>query len=259
MIRISQLSAAMSAEEKLWKLPAYIFCGCMSVLFSCSRECEEVVFVPPPVEQRTGYFDAASVIPYYLFGWQDDAMLPGRLLIVVDKPKQMVYVYRGEQRVGFGPISSGKSSKATPAGYFRITTKQRKHKSFYGTFTSSDGRTRSGDLRRDKATAGERFSPTEMPYFMRINGRVGLHQGYLPGYPASHGCIRMHEKTIKNIFEIAKKGTCVAVMDTPWTIQELQQIEDDKFISVAEPKKFGDADTDPQFKNKDKEPFPISQ
>ncbi len=239
----------MRAEEILRKLPTYILSGGVFGLLSCSQKCEEVAFVPPPIEQRTGYFENTAVIPYHLFGWQDDATLPGRLLIVVDKPKQMVYVYRGEQRVGFGPISSGKSRNATPAGYFRITTKQRKHKSFYGTFTSADGSRRDGDLRRDTAAVGERFSPTEMPYFMRINGRVGLHQGYLPGYPASHGCIRMHEKTAKNIFEIAPKGTCVAVMDRPWTIQELQQVGDEEFISVAEPKKFGDAPTDPQKEN----------
>ena len=50
-----------------------------------------------------------------------------------------------------------------------------------------------------------------MPYFMRIVGGIGMHAGYLPGYPASHGCIRMPEFMAENFFNSVSVGTPVTI------------------------------------------------
>jgi lipoprotein-anchoring transpeptidase ErfK/SrfK len=52
-----------------------------------------------------------------------------------------------------------------------------------------------------------------MPYFMRFAGGVGMHQGFLPGYAASHGCIRMPEFMARKFFDNVRKGTPVRVED----------------------------------------------
>jgi lipoprotein-anchoring transpeptidase ErfK/SrfK len=50
-----------------------------------------------------------------------------------------------------------------------------------------------------------------MPYFMRITGAVGMHAGYLPGVPDSHGCIRMPNEMARTFFENVSYGTPVRV------------------------------------------------
>jgi lipoprotein-anchoring transpeptidase ErfK/SrfK len=52
-----------------------------------------------------------------------------------------------------------------------------------------------------------------MPFFMRITGGVGMHEGYLPGYPASHGCIRMPGKMAAIFFSNVDLGTPVEIVD----------------------------------------------
>lgn len=176
-----------------------------------------------PVEEMTGYFEETGTIPGHLLKWEDDPSLPGKLLVVVDKKKQMMYIYRGTHRIAYAPISSGRSSGMTPSGYFLISSKDEDHHSYYGAFINADGELRDGDIRRDSPRPGERFEPAKMPYFMRVNGAVGIHEGYLPGHPSSHGCIRVPHLIAKNLFEIAPVGTRVVVRDGNWNIHKLQK------------------------------------
>ncbi len=67
------------------------------------------------------------------------------------------------------------------------------------------------DVRKDPRPPGSTFVGASMPYFLRIVGGVGLHAGYLPGYPASHGCIRMPESKAERFFYAARVGTPVTV------------------------------------------------
>jgi len=67
------------------------------------------------------------------------------------------------------------------------------------------------DVEKDKKPPGTHFKGAPMPYFMRIVGGTGLHAGYLPGYPASHGCIRMPEFMAENFFRSVSVGTPVTV------------------------------------------------
>jgi lipoprotein-anchoring transpeptidase ErfK/SrfK len=69
-------------------------------------------------------------------------------------------------------------------------------------------------IKKDPMPPGARFAGSPMPYFMRL-GRtaVGLHQGFLPGVPDSHGCIRMPERMVRIFFENAPPGTPVTIVD----------------------------------------------
>ena len=67
------------------------------------------------------------------------------------------------------------------------------------------------DVTKDPKPPGAHFKGTPMPYFMRIVSGTGLHAGYLPGYPASHGCIRMPEFMAENFFKSVSLGTPVTI------------------------------------------------
>lgn len=205
---------------------------------SCGIMGQQTVEPPAPVvavEDLRGFFPDTGEIPGHLLKWEDDSYLPGRLLIVVDKKKQMMYVYRGEHRIAYGPVSTGKSSGMTPAGYFKIAMKDLDHHSYYGSFVNHQGNKVDGDIRKRSPNAGESFEPAQMPFFMRVNGAVGIHEGYLPGHPASHGCIRIPNLIAQNLFEIAPVGTRVVVVDGSWNIHALQNKPDSLFRTVHRP------------------------
>lgn len=224
--------------------PFHLMIPCLGVpllLSSCGSPGGDGLISPAssvPVEEMTGYFAETGTIPGHLLKWEDDPSLPGRLLIVVDKKKQMMYVYRGTHRIAYAPISSGRSSGMTPSGYFRIASKNEDHHSYYGSFINAAGELRDGDIRKDSSRAGERFEPAKMPYFMRVNGAVGIHEGYLPGRPSSHGCIRIPHLIARNLFEAAPVGTRVIVRDGGWNIHDLQKRPEDLFRTVHRPKLF---------------------
>ncbi len=94
------------------------------------------------------------------------------------------------------PISSGRYGHLTETGSFKVIEKERSHhSSIYGKIVDGYGRTIVADADVDMHVPGGcRFVPAPMPYFMRFHGSDGMHAGYLPGYPASHGCVRMPDQ-----------------------------------------------------------------
>jgi lipoprotein-anchoring transpeptidase ErfK/SrfK len=67
---------------------------------------------------------------------------------------------------------------------------------------------------KDPVPPGGVFAGSPMPFFMRLgHSAVGLHQGFLPGVPDSHGCIRMPERMVKIFFENAPTGTPVTIIN----------------------------------------------
>jgi lipoprotein-anchoring transpeptidase ErfK/SrfK len=137
--------------------------------------------------------------------------------IVVSIPKQRAYLMVGDQVVADGPISSGRRGHETPHGHFTIMEKDpNHHSSLYGDFVDSSGRTvRAGvSARSDSAPSGTHFAGAPMKWFLRLTGEgVGMHIGILPGYPASHGCIRESVDGAKLFYDYAKVGTAVDVGD----------------------------------------------
>jgi len=107
--------------------------------------------------------------------------------IVVSIPQQKAYVFMGDDLFGTSPVSTGKKGHSTPTGIFRILEKKVHHRS-------------------------NLYSNAPMPYMQRLTmGGVALHAGRLPGYPASHGCIRLPWSFAKKLYGITDYGTKVTV------------------------------------------------
>jgi len=135
--------------------------------------------------------------------------------IVIDLGDQEARFYRGGELIGMSPISSGREGNRTPTGNFSIIQKDRDHFSnLFGNYVDSSGNVvvRNVDVMRDRRPAGATFQGAPMPYFMRITGGVGMHTGYLPGVPDSHGCIRMPSELAEAFYSNSTTGTPVRVI-----------------------------------------------
>ena len=133
----------------------------------------------------------------------------------LDLSQQVANFYRGDVMVGRSRISSGDAQHRTPTGKFSILEKHHDHYSNrYGDFVFPDGTVARAnvDVKTDKPPAGSRFAGSQMTYFMRLTyDGVGMHKGFLPGYPASHGCVRMPENMAAIFFQNVQLGTPVLV------------------------------------------------
>jgi lipoprotein-anchoring transpeptidase ErfK/SrfK len=142
---------------------------------------------------------------------------PDNTRIFVSLSKQRAYLMIGEQVVADGPISSGRRGHSSPKGHFTVMEKDPNHRSsLYGDFVDGSGRVvRAGvSSRSDSAPSGTRFVGAPMKWFLRLTGDgVGMHVGILPGYPASHGCIRESVDGAKLFYDYTKIGTPVDVGD----------------------------------------------
>ena len=142
---------------------------------------------------------------------------PDTTHIVVSIPKQRAYFMIGEEIVADAPVSSGKRGHETPRGHFTVMEKDpNHHSSLYGDFVDGSGRVvRAGvSAHIDSAPSGTHFAGAAMKWFLRLTGEgVGMHIGILPGYPASHGCIRESVDGAKLFYDHAKVGTPVDVGD----------------------------------------------
>ena len=142
---------------------------------------------------------------------------PENTRIVVSIPKQRAYLMIGEEIVADAPVSSGKRGHESPRGHMRVLEKDPNHHStLYGDFVDGSGRIVRGGVsaRIDSAPSGTHFAGAAMKWFLRLTeDGVGMHIGILPGYPASHGCIRESVDGAKLFYDHAKVGTPVDVGD----------------------------------------------
>jgi lipoprotein-anchoring transpeptidase ErfK/SrfK len=154
---------------------------------------------------------------------QDPPKVSARLLdkvtqansrVLVSLSKQRAYLLLDNEVAIDTPISSGKAAGMTPSGSFRVQEKDPDHRSnLYGNFVDRQGRVvRAGvSSRIDSAPSGTHFEGSPMFYFMRLTEGVGMHVGILPGYPASHGCIRMPAEIAPMFYQRVRVGTPVEV------------------------------------------------
>ena len=109
--------------------------------------------------------------------------------IAISLSKQRATLYKNGKAINSSTVSTGKKGYRTPAGEYVVTHKHRHHKSSL-------------------------YDSAPMPYFMRLScSAFGTHTGYCPGYPASHGCIRMPDSKAKVFFYTAPTGTPVSIVD----------------------------------------------
>jgi hypothetical protein len=121
------------------------------------------------------------------FIWFGDVARSGPLLMVVSIDEQRAYVYRNGVLTGVTTVSTGKKGHETPTGVFTILQKNKDHFS-------------------------NLYANAPMPYMQRLTwGGIALHAGGLPGYPASHGCIRLPSEFARLLFEVSATGMTVVV------------------------------------------------
>jgi lipoprotein-anchoring transpeptidase ErfK/SrfK len=146
--------------------------------------------------------------------WDGDGMT-GKPSIKIVLGEQRAYFYKSGQLVGISQLSTGREGLGTPNGRFSIMEKDIDHVSnLYGDYVDAADNVVVPNVgaKKDPKPPGARFKGAPMPFFMRITGGgVGMHAGYLPGYPASHGCIRMPEFMAENFFKSVSIGTPVTI------------------------------------------------
>ena len=133
--------------------------------------------------------------------------------ITISLSRQRVCLLLGGELAIDSPIASGRKDGWTPKGAFTVLEKDLNHKSNrYGDLVDAEGRV----VRKNVTcgVAGGTFRGAPMKYFLRLTWEgVGMHAGFLPGYPASHGCIRLPKEVAERLFNIVPTGTPVLVTD----------------------------------------------
>ena len=140
---------------------------------------------------------------------------PDNTHVIVSLSKQRAYLLVGEEIAIDTPVSTGKHAGMTPSGKFTVLEKDPNHKSNnFGNFVDGKGRVVRGgvSLKIDSAPSGTHYVGAPMKWFMRLTqDGVGMHIGMLPGYPASHGCVRMPADIAPLIYQKVKVGTPVEI------------------------------------------------
>lgn len=133
--------------------------------------------------------------------------------IQIDLSDQKAYLLYNGRAVMESPICSGRAGHATPAGNFQVMQKDLNHvSSIYGKIVDRSGQTVVADADVDmRKPLGTRFVNAPMHYFMQFAPGIGMHAGYLPGYPASHGCVRMPAQNAIAFYQAVSVGAPVVV------------------------------------------------
>lgn len=134
--------------------------------------------------------------------------------VVINLSEQRAYLLEQGRVALVSPIASGKPGWATPTGNFHIFDKDMDHRSrSFGSVLDRWGRVvNSNASPGSHVPPGGHYRPAPMPYFMEFSPEVGMHAGYLPGYPASHGCVRMPRDLAAMFFDRVHVGTPVRVV-----------------------------------------------
>ena len=123
------------------------------------------------------------------YWWHPEISPQGPLMILVSIPEQTMHVYRNGVLIGRSTVSTGSKGHSTPGGVFSILEKKQTHHS-------------------------KTYNNAPMPYMQRLTWTgIAMHSGALPGYPASHGCVRLPYDFSQLLFKATEKGGTVVVGD----------------------------------------------
>jgi hypothetical protein len=121
------------------------------------------------------------------FVWAEQIPAEGDPKIIIDLLTQTAYAYKGDVLVGAASISSAKTGKVTPLGFWKVLEKRKEYRS-------------------------KKYNNASMPFMQRIDEYgIALHGGVNPGFPASQGCVRMPMKFAEKLFGLTKLGTEVVI------------------------------------------------
>jgi lipoprotein-anchoring transpeptidase ErfK/SrfK len=145
--------------------------------------------------------------------------------VVINLSEQQAYLLQDHKVVLASPISSGRAGWSTPRGGFRVISKDIDHRSrSFGSVVDARGRmVNSNATPASRVPAGGHFSEAPMPFYMEFSPAVGMHGGYLPGYPASHGCVRMPRDMAALFFRRVQMGTPVTVTGSTSELTHLRR------------------------------------
>lgn len=123
------------------------------------------------------------------YWWKPQLSPSGPLIVLVSIPEQVMHVYRNGILIGRSTVSTGSKGHATPGGVFSILEKKQEHYS-------------------------KKYDNAPMPNMQRLTWTgIAMHSGNLPGYPASHGCIRLPFDFSQLLYSATDKGGTVVVGD----------------------------------------------
>jgi lipoprotein-anchoring transpeptidase ErfK/SrfK len=158
--------------------------------------------VPPPAEELPyrwtqgnapqAHKDAVALFgPLYMkpgeFKWAAEVPATGDTRVVIDLMTQLFYVYRGDKLIGVATISSGKKGRETPLGFWSVMLKK-------------------------KLGYSRKYDNAPMPFMQMYDSKgIAFHAGPNPGYPASHGCVRLPLKFAERLFGMTQVGTKVII------------------------------------------------
>jgi lipoprotein-anchoring transpeptidase ErfK/SrfK len=175
-------------------------------LASCSTAPKTIAEAPPPPSPMVGQLpyrwtqgnaSGAHRAAFVAFGplalkpgefrWVEDIPKEGETRIVVDLLTQLFYVYRGDHLVGIATMSSGKKGKETQLGFWKV-------------------------MRKQKMGYSRKYDNAPMPFMQMYDEKgIAFHAGKNPGYPASHGCVRLPLKFAERLYGMTRVGTEVIV------------------------------------------------
>ena len=169
-----------------------------------------------PADGNVSVVEKAAALEPGHYVWEPKGALTGPLFLVIDLSAQRVMVYRNGVLIAASTISTGSEGRETPTGVFTILEKEVQHRS---------------------AT----YDDAPMPYMQRLTSKgVAMHGGNLPGYAASHGCIRLPERFAKLLYGATTIGTPVMITDAAEiaererTAAEYQRAKDEFARETAE-------------------------
>jgi hypothetical protein len=143
----------------------------------------------PATPHKLSVIERAARLNPGQYVWEPNAAPTGPLFLVIDLTRQRLLLYRGGVPIAASTISSGSKGRETPIGLFAILQKAVVHRS-------------------------RTYDNASMPYMQRLTSQgVAMHAGNLPGYPASHGCIRLPTAFAKLLYGVTELGTQVMVTD----------------------------------------------
>jgi L,D-transpeptidase catalytic domain len=148
------------------------------------------------IHANTTVLDVEKMLPGE-FSWHPERAPEGSVAVIVSLIEQRVHVYRNGVRIGVSTCSTGKPGHETPTGVFTV-------------------------LQKDKHHHSSTYNNAPMPNMNRLTwGGIALHAGNLPGYPASHGCVRLPLEFSENLFTVTHIGTPVIIAgdhSDPWEL-----------------------------------------
>jgi len=137
--------------------------------------------VNPTISERAAALGPGQYV------WDSKSPTSGPLLLTIDLTAQRLLVYRDGALIAATAISTGSLGRETPTGVFTVLAKEVMHRS-------------------------TTYDDAPMPYMQRLTEKgIAIHAGDLPGYPASHGCIRLPNEFAKRLYGITAIGTPVMI------------------------------------------------